>query len=259
MDDDGRLRVLDLFSGIGGFSLGLERAGMTTVGFCEIDPFCRAVLKKHWPEVPCHDDITTREFVAGEADIVCGGFPCQGISSANHRGEGLADARSGLWSEIARAIRTVRPRYGIFENVAALTFRGLDEVLWDIARCGYDAEWSTLPASACGAPHSRDRIFIVAYPAGERREEDEIFRRVALKTAGQKQAMRLRGWPGKREHSAALPNRIRWVPDSELCRVADGVPDELDRYRALGNSIVPQCVELIGRAIMEVEQCTTTT
>ena len=133
------MNVLDLFSGIGGFSLGLERAGMRTVAFCEIDPFCRRVLAKHWPEVPCAEDITKRQFIPGEADIICGGFPCQDLSTAGN-GAGLAGERSGLWRELLRAIRVVRPKFAVVENVAALLSRGLGTVLGDLAKVGYDAE-----------------------------------------------------------------------------------------------------------------------
>jgi DNA (cytosine-5)-methyltransferase 1 len=159
-------RVLDLFSGIGGFSLGLERAGMKTVAFCEIDPFCRRVLAKHWPDVPCHDDITTREFIEGEADIITGGFPCQDVSCAGKRA-GLAGASSGLYRELVRAIRLVRPRYAIVENVAALLGDGMGTVLGDLAESRADAEWDCVPAFAIGAPHERDRVWIVAHASRE--------------------------------------------------------------------------------------------
>ena len=163
------LRVLDLFSGIGGFSLGLERAGMQTVAFCEIDLFARRVLAKHWPEVPCHDDIRTltADWLAENGlwpDVICGGFPCQDISVAG-KGAGIGGERSGLWREYARLIGEIRPRYVIVENVAALLGRGLGDVLGDLAALGYDAEWHCIPASAVGAPHQRDRIWVVAYPA----------------------------------------------------------------------------------------------
>ena len=160
------MRVLDLFSGIGGFSLGLERAGFQTIAFCEIEPFACGVLAKHWPDVPCHGDITAREFVPGEADIICGGFPCQDISTAGN-GAGLAGERSGLWRELLRAIRVVRPKFAVVENVAALLSRGMGTVLGDLAEIGYDAEWHCIPASAVGAPHRRDRVWIVADPGSE--------------------------------------------------------------------------------------------
>ena len=162
-------QLLDLFSGIGGFSLGLERSGgFKTVAFCEIEPFCRRVLAKHWPEVPCYDDIRllTAERLAADGiavDAICGGFPCQDISHAG-RGAGLNGDRSGLWFEYARLIGELRPRYVIVENVAALLVRGLERVLGSLAEIGYDAEWHCIPASAVGAPHIRDRIWIVAQP-----------------------------------------------------------------------------------------------
>jgi len=162
------LRVLDLFSGIGGFSLGLERAGMQTVAFCEIEPFPRAVLRKHWPNVPCYKDIRTltAERLASDgiaADVICGGFPCQDISVAG-KGAGIEGERSGLWSEYARLIGELRPRYVIVENVAALLGRGISRVLGDLSEIGYDAEWQVISAADVGAPHRRERVWIVAYP-----------------------------------------------------------------------------------------------
>lgn len=167
------MRVLDLFSGIGGFSLGLERTGgFKTVQFCEIDPFCRRVLAKHWPGVPCHDDVTTMQFHEGMADVITGGFPCQDISYAG-LGAGLAGSRSGLYRHLVGAVRVVRPRYAILENVAALLSRGLDVVLADLAAVGYDAEAHCIPASAVGAPHRRDRVWIVAYAHGQREPQPQ--------------------------------------------------------------------------------------
>ena len=167
------MNVLDLFSGIGGFSLGLERAGMRTVGFCEIDPFCRRVLAKHWPGVPCYGDVrglTAKRLAANAAsgdiaiDVICGGFPCQDISFAGN-GAGIEGDRSGLWKEYARIIGEVRPRFVIVENVTALLSRGLGVVLGDLASLGYDAEWQDVSAEDIGAPHPRSRLWIVAYPS----------------------------------------------------------------------------------------------
>jgi DNA (cytosine-5)-methyltransferase 1 len=163
------MKVLDLFSGIGGFSLGLERTGgFRTVAFCEIDPFCRRVLAKHWPGIPCYEDVknlTADRLTADgiSVDVVCGGFPCQDISYAG-RGAGIDGERSGLWTEYARLIGEIRPQYVIVENVAALLVRGLDRVLGSLATLRYDAEWHCIPASHVGAPHIRDRIWIVAQP-----------------------------------------------------------------------------------------------
>src|ERR1700730_2965674 len=159
------MNARDRFWGIGGFSLGLERAGMRTVAFCEIDPFCRGVLAKHWPNVPCYDDIRTLTAARLRADgivadVICGGFPCQDISTAGKM-VGMEGQRSGLWGEYARIISEVRPSYVIVENVAALLARGLDRVLGDLAALGFDAEWHCIPASAVGAPHRRDRVWII--------------------------------------------------------------------------------------------------
>jgi DNA (cytosine-5)-methyltransferase 1 len=161
------LSVGSLFSGIGGFDLGFERAGCSIAWQVEIDPWARAVLTKHWPTVPKHADIRdVGRHNLGPVDILCGGFPCQDISLAG-KGAGIAEGtRSGLWSEYVRLIRELRPRYVVVENVAALKSRGLDRVLGDLAASGYDAEWDCIPACAIGAPHRRDRLWIVAYPAG---------------------------------------------------------------------------------------------
>jgi DNA (cytosine-5)-methyltransferase 1 len=164
------VKVLDIFSGIGGFSLGLEATGgFETTAFCEIDPFCRRVLARHWPEVPCYADIRllTAERLKADGiavDAICGGFPCQDISCAGTR-TGIDGDRSGLWAECARLVGEIRPRIVIVENVAALLVRGIDRALGDLAALGYDAEWHCIPASALGAPHYRDRIWIVAWPA----------------------------------------------------------------------------------------------
>ncbi|MDH7787678.1 DNA (cytosine-5)-methyltransferase 1 [Ochrobactrum sp. 19YEA23] len=165
-----KLRVLDLFSGIGGFSLGLERTGgFETVAFCEMKPHAQAVLAKNFPGVPCHGDVTTYEFHEGEADVITAGFPCQDLSFAG-AGAGLSGSRSGLYREVIRAIRVVRPVRAVLENVAALLSRGLGTVLGDLAEIGHDAEWHCIPASSVGAPHRRDRIWIVANPRGEQHE-----------------------------------------------------------------------------------------
>jgi DNA (cytosine-5)-methyltransferase 1 len=257
LEDKPKLKVLDLFSGIlvGGFSLGLERAGgFETVAFCEIEEFPRKVLKKHWPEVPQYEDVRTltgdilrRDGIS--VDVITGGFPCQDISVAGKQagiGEGT---RSGLWSEIVRLIGELSPSYVIVENVANLLSGPSDKrggwfgrILGDLAECGYNAEWANIPASYVGAWHRRSRVWLVAYPNKKRREgcakkpmewQREITR----------QSLRsFEKWPGRSNLSA-----------SRFCNANDGVPGRVDRVAAAGNAVVPQIPELIGRAILEAE------
>ena len=274
----------ELFAGIGGFSLGLERAGMQCKWQVEIDDFARRVLHKHWPEVPRHDDVRT--FPPAEddysVDIICGGFPCQDISVAG-KGAGLSGERSGLWYEFARVIGELRPRYVIVENVAALLHRGMDTVLADISTLGYDSEWHVIPASAVGAPHQRERVWIVAYSSGEhfaherggnctnasgggtwrdnggRSSADDRWQLEAEKDenvadangAGREKQRRPK--PESTQQAAAELS-CWWETEPAVGRVVDGVSHRVDRLRCLGNAVVPQVVELIGRAIMEVEQ-----
>jgi DNA (cytosine-5)-methyltransferase 1 len=168
------LKMIDTFSGIGGFSLAARwLGGIETVQFVEREPFCQKVLKKHWPDVSIHDDICTFQPEPCSADIICGGFPCQDISQAG-KGAGLAGSRSGLFYELLRVVRLVGPRYIVLENVAAITYRGMDDVLGALAEAGYDAEWACIPAAAVGACHQRDRWWCVAYAScadGGRRPE----------------------------------------------------------------------------------------
>ncbi|MEM1183679.1 MAG: DNA cytosine methyltransferase [Planctomycetota bacterium] len=162
------MRFLSLFTGVGGLDLGLERAGWTCVGMCEQDEFCRAVLSSHWPAVPISKDV--RELTAHsvpELDAIVGGFPCQDISTAG-KGAGIEGERSGLWREFYRLIRDARPRWAIAENVPALRNRGADRVLGDLEGCGYTCTPLVVGARHVGAPHRRDRVFIVAHRDGER-------------------------------------------------------------------------------------------
>lgn len=277
-----KLRVLDLFSGIGGFSLGLERTGgFETVAFCEIEEFPRRVLAKHWPEVPCYRDVRelTAERLTADGiavDVICGGFPCQDISTAG-KGLGLAGERSGLWSEIARLVSELAPQFVIVENVSALLSRGLGDVLGDLASVGYDAEWHCIPASAVGAPHRRDRIWIVAYPTIMQRDGGDNHSAISLgrkvsefgNSSGQdnvadsmRRGRQGSGQPFKPRHPAPLIQREAidafygriggiWRAEPAVGRVANGVPDRSHRLKALGNAVVPQIPELIGNAILE--------
>ena len=277
-----KLRVLDLFSGIGGFSLGLERTGgFRTVAFCEIEEFPRRVLAKHWPDVPIYDDVRTltherlqQDGIA--VDVICGGFPCQDISLAG-KGEGLAGERSGLWREFARLIDEIRPRYALVENVAALLFRGLGDVLGDLAALGYDAEWHCIPASYVGAEHDRDRIWIIAYPDPLRelqpqgRKQDKRGRPGNCAQAdvadvdASRHARRLQAGADSADVAGLKPrlrltfdpahfvSRDYWDHQPVLGRGVHGVSNRLDRIEALGNAVVPQIPELIGRAILVAE------
>jgi DNA (cytosine-5)-methyltransferase 1 len=172
------LRLLDLFSGIGGFSYAAEQivGQYRTVAFVEREPFCQHILRKHWPEVPIHDDITTFQPQMGSADVVCGGFPCQDISTAGKQAGIKQGTRSGLFYELMRVVRLVRPQYIILENVSAILANGLDTVLGELAKAGFDAEWACIPASAVGACHQRDRWWLVAYPKGEQRYDVRAIR-----------------------------------------------------------------------------------
>lgn len=272
------LKVLDLFSGIGGFSLGLERTGgFETVAFCEIEEFPRRVLAKHWPGVPIYDDVRTltaeRLRADGIAvDVICGGFPCQDISTAGF-GAGIEGERSGLWSEIARLVRELRPAHVIVENVSALLGRGLDKVLGDLASSGYDAEWDCIPASAVGAPHQRDRIWIVAHARGQQHEGHcASFRRAlaaelshadpmadpAVLLGARRDDHGRSGSQGAGSISQSRDHRRDggdecgwWLSEPAVGRVAHGVPARVDRLKSLGNAVVPQIPEILGRAILE--------
>jgi DNA (cytosine-5)-methyltransferase 1 len=235
------MNTLSLFSGIGGMDLGLERAGFTIVAQCEKDPFCRRVLAKHWPGVPCHDDVTTLDPTAyGPLDAIVGGFPCQDVSNAGHRA-GISGSRSGLYGELVRCLRVARPLVGILENVAALLARGMGTVLGDLAAIGYDAEWDCVPASACGALHHRDRVFITARIRSD--TSSVRSQRIGTPTKG----------PWSWEQFAGLVQaEVRLsVPAGKSGGVADGVPGRVDRLRALGNAVVPQVATVIGLSAME--------
>ena len=317
------MRFGELFAGIGGFSLGLERAGMKCAWQVEIDPYARAVLNKHWPDVPKHDDVRTfppthththththtQDF---SVDLICGGFPCQDISYAGKRA-GLMGCRSGLWTEFARVIGVLRPSYVVVENVAAILSLGMGTVVADLSSLGYDAEWHVIPASAVGAPHRRERIWIVGHaqchgrPArrndygrydGRQPHADGQYA-AQMADAGRKStggcvntSASERGCPAtssravdtckssccgtrsRQPHAADADSAGRqqqrrpeptpaeqlaaecngwWQSEPDVGRVAHGVPSRVDRLRCLGNAVVPQVVEVIGRAILAAE------
>ena len=241
--------VLDLFSGIGGFSLGLHWAGFRTAAFCEADPFCRTVLARHWPGVPCYHDVCAvsagrlRAEGVPMPDLVCGGFPCQDVSVAGP-GAGLDGARSGLWREMLRVVAECRPGWVVVENVPALRVRGADRVLGGLEALGYAAWPLVVGAAHAGAPHRRQRLFVVAHAPGARLEKRE---RGAGEPPPRLPAERRRaGWHGPTAGAA-------------LCGVADGVPAGLDRsarLKALGNAVPPAVAAMVGRAIRHAASAT---
>lgn len=269
------MRVLDLFSGIGGFSLGLERAGFQTAAFCEINPFCQAVLRKHWPDVPIFADVRalSAESLAaagiGTIDVICGGYPCQPFSAAGKR-RGKADDRH-LWPEMFRLICELRPDWVIGENVAGHITMGLDDVLFDLENAGYSARAFVIPACAVNAPHKRDRVWVVANAVGGRRSkqaerEMEQSRRAKAECSGQTVAhTECFRWPQVEQPVAFRPSSEeaastakhrsraggwkRWLVEPRVGRVADGVPNRVDRTQSLGNGLVSDIPEIIGQAI----------
>lgn len=273
---------------------------MRTEWFVDNDPFCQAVLRKHWPSTPIYGDI--KEVGAhnlAPVDLLCGGFPCQDLSVAG-RGAGLGGARSGLWSEFARLIGELRPSYVVVENVPVLRSRGLGRILGEMAELGYDAEWNVISAADAGAPHLRKRIWIVAYPQrGELREQPrrrrgqdgtsaalasvdgeaqsladaereglERFgrepwlapltepRHDGSQDVGHAHVLGRNGWA--RDESSPYGWREPqdsgwWATEPDVGRVANGIPARVDRLRSLGNALVPQIAEEIGRRIMQYE------
>lgn len=251
-----KLRVLDLFSGIGGFSLGLERTGgFETVAFCEIEKFPRKVLAKHWPEVPCYHDVTKltgdileRDGIA--VDVITGGFPCQDISVAGARAGMGEGTRSGLWSDCLRLVGELRPKFALFENVSNLLSGPSEQpggwfstILSDLAGAGYDAEWADIPASYVGAWHRRGRVWILAYPneiSGQQGFTKEPVLRQQYVSEQSEGAFE--EWTGRSS-----------LPKSRICGRHDGIPEVPHRLAALGNAVVPQIPELIGHAILASE------
>lgn len=282
-NDDSMVRIGSLFSGIGGFELGLERAfnesmpGMaTTIWQVEQDPYCQRILKKHWPSATIYEDITTiNANELAPVDVMCGGFPCQDISVAG-KGEGIQHGnRSGLFWEMWKLVGVVRPRVVIMENVSAIINNGISTVCGAMAQIGYDTEWCVISASQFGAPHQRRRWFAVAYPNKTRLQKTGT----KFKTTRSFQCGKLdrqitnANKPPRQEQSN---NTIRmesksgfecgggqnaWIqkgnywketiaPKPVICGMDDGVSNRVARLKALGNAIVPQCSEYIGLKIV---------
>ena len=251
---------------------------METVAFCEFDEHARKVLKKHWPDVPIHNDVRELDGkqYRGSVDVVCGGFPCQDLSTAGKQA-GFDGERSSLYREMLRIISECMPKYAIFENVAALISgdngRWFARFLYDLAEVGYDAEWHCISASFIGAHHHRDRVWIIAYPKiindwacdpEQSKRQKPKFRDCfsSLQIPTDTNLQRCKGF-AKIAH--ILKQQIEFVrsataklggfnlSESPLCGTNDGVPGRSHRLKQLGNAVVPQIPEAIGRAIMQVE------
>lgn len=236
------MRVMSMFSGIGAIDLGLQRAGFEIIAQCEIGRYACAVLAKRFPGVPNLGDVTQIENYP-EADMIAAGFPCQDISNAGKRA-GITGTRSGLFGEVVRAVRLVRPKFVLLENVAALHNRGLAEVFGALASLGYDAFADCIPASHVGAPHDRDRTWIVAHAIGSEWRE-ESYRRAIGRMGRVEQSV-----PWDRDWQSAL---------CEFRRVDDGTTYKVDRVDTLRNAVVPQIPEAIGRAIIEASSVMSST
>ncbi len=296
------MKILDTFAGIGGFSYAAEKliGGFETTQFIEIDPFCQKVLKKHWPHVPIHDDIRTFTAKPFQYQVICGGFPCQDISVAGLQKGITEETRSGLFFELMRVIRMVRPQYVVLENVAAILNRGLDIVLRELSEAGFDAEWATFRASdAVQACHARNRWWLVAYPndnglpstekcelngkashrtqkgqnqscQSERSSEPSSSRAIqssAKFTNSYSKGMERRKfainekmqktgftWQSNTPHLS--PEWRSYVSKSVLCRGDDGLSNRVDRLRALGNSVVPQCAAIPLQRVKDLYEAT---
>ena len=273
--------MLDTFAGIGGFSYAATKlvGGYRTTQFIEIDPFCQKILKKHFPFTPIHDDIRTFTAIPGQYDVICGGFPCQSISVAGNRAGITEESRSGIFYELMRVIRMVRPRFVVLENVAAILNNGLDIVLGELSQAGYDAEWSVISASSLGACHRRSRWWCVAYtndygsPSSSLSELDDQANNDSSDRANQVSQSSRSPQPsdsrviqsptestytnskGLQRQMFSKMEREIWAKGTTRClnpdwrsyvskpilrRGDDGLSYRVDRTKALGNSVVPQ-------------------
>lgn len=246
------MNVLSLFAGIGGIELGLERAGMTTVGQVERDPWALAVLSKHWPDVPRHTDVvTTPAWWASEprprVDLVCGGFPCQPFSLGGKQ-MGMSDER-WMWPAFEAVVRAVRPRFVLVENVSALVrdARAWGTVLGDLHRLGFDAEWATLSAADFGAPTPRERVYLLAYAAGVDGESRDCVGTGRVRRS----SLSARGLSGLDAHTRGRVAREWLEREPRVDRLANGIPRQVDRLRGLGNAVVPAAAEYVGRLAMD--------
>ena len=243
------MKVLDLFSGIGGFALGMTRAGFEIGAFCEIEEFPRNVLAKNFPNIPIYNDvrdISKKRLDIDEIktiDVITGGFPCQDLSTAG-RQKGFDGSRSSLYSEMLRIVGECRPKYAIFENVTNLILgsqgRWFAKFLYDLAEIGYDAEWHCISASAIGAAHHRDRVWIIAYPNGTNVDGIQFPKPLRAYTEESR----------RREYSRAVDAALPADDYAKMRGDFDDVPERMEQLKGYGNSVVPVIPEIIGRAIL---------
>ena len=266
------MKIGSLFSGIGGLELGLEAAlDGRVVWQVEQDEYCRRVLAKHWPDA---DRTITDVKLAGshnleEVDVICGGFPCQDISVAGKM-EGIHGERSGLWFEFQRVLSELRPSVAVLENVPAVT-RYSGVITGGLVEIGYDCEWQILSANDMGAPHLRKRWFCIAYLSDTERDvlrdkpgwlhgkngtgADVVTDNGTPQCVGDSTSPRLQEQRWTRTNAQKFSSLERpgwWAAEPSVGRVADGVPRRVDRLRALGNAVVPQCAYEVGRRVAEV-------
>lgn len=275
------LRLLDCFSGIGGFSYAAEHlvGGFTTTQFIELNPYCQRVLQRHWPDVPLHDDVRTFTAAPATYDVLTAGFPCQDLSSAGKQ-EGLAGHRSGLFYEVIRLAREIRPRFVILENVANLVSHQngetFQEVLFQIARAGFDAEWAVVSARDVGACHLRKRVWVIAHAQGQLRDDCGLANPTKptgaspeLGDRGSSDASYPNGERQQEQHPAPLSNNQRrtcwghaprplnpdwrsYLSKPVICRGNDGLSNRVDRLKTLGNAVVPHVAAIPLRRVLEL-------
>jgi DNA (cytosine-5)-methyltransferase 1 len=244
------LRHVDLCSGIGGFALGFEWAELSSpVLFCDIEPWSRKILAKHWPDVPIAEDVkelaNDPDGLIPDCDILTAGYPCQPFSLAGER-RGTEDDRH-IWPYILSIVEAKRPSWCVFENVYGHVSMGLDEVLFDLEGESYAARPFIVPACAADAPHRRDRVWIIGRNVADSNSAGLQGRQNA-RDISQSRAQRNK----QSARCSERPDGQNWKPEPAVGRVANGIPRRVDRLRGLGNAIVPQIAMRIGQTIKAV-------